>query len=63
MSNSSLAEIYFIAAMMLLIVVGCAVAVFFFVRTFKREKAERQTELEKKQRQKTAEKAVEYVEK
>ncbi len=58
MTNSSLAEIYFIAAMMLLICLGCGVAVFFFVRTFKREKAERQKEIEKKRREK-----VEYAEK
>ena len=48
MPNSSLAEIYFIAAMMILIFVLSGVAVFFFFRTFKKEKAQNQREAEKK---------------
>lgn len=38
MSTSSLAEMYFMGAMMLLILLICAVACFFFFRQFKREK-------------------------
>lgn len=37
MPNASRAEFYFIAAMMILILVICAVAVFFFVKTYKKE--------------------------
>jgi flagellar basal body-associated protein FliL len=33
------AELYFIAAMMILILVGCAVACVAFFRTYKKEKA------------------------
>lgn len=38
MSNNSLAELYFMGAMMILILLICAVACFFFFRQFKREK-------------------------
>ncbi len=38
MSNSSLAEMYFMGAMMILILLICAVACFFFFRQLKREK-------------------------
>lgn len=38
MSKSSLAEIYFMGAMMLLILVICGVACFFFFRQMRREK-------------------------
>jgi len=44
MPGSERAEIYFIAAMMVLILIGSFAAVFFFVRQYKkemREKAER----------------------
>jgi cbb3-type cytochrome oxidase subunit 3 len=36
------AEVYFIAAMMLLILVGCAVACVAFFKTYKKEKAARE---------------------
>jgi uncharacterized membrane protein len=39
------AEIYFIGAMMILILVGCAVAVIAFFKTYKKEKAEREQEI------------------
>lgn len=52
MPNSWLAEIYFISAMMILILVGSGVAVFFFFRTFKREKAQRQKETDKRLKEK-----------
>ncbi|MGI8639223.1 MAG: hypothetical protein ACR2MG_04645 [Pyrinomonadaceae bacterium] len=48
MSNSALAEIYFIAAMMILIFIICGVAVYFFFRTYKKEMAEKQKRIEKK---------------
>jgi hypothetical protein len=42
MPNSGLAEIYFIAAMFILIFLICGVSVFFFFRTLKREKQEKE---------------------
>lgn len=39
------AEIYFIGAMMILILIGCAIAVIAFFRTYKKEKAEREQEI------------------
>jgi len=39
------AEIYFIAAMMILILIGCVIAVVAFFRTYKKEKAEREREI------------------
>ncbi|MDQ3321321.1 MAG: hypothetical protein M3525_02505 [Acidobacteriota bacterium] len=52
MLNNSLAEMYFMGAMMILILVICAVACFFFFRQLKREKnaariAKEQKNLEK----------------
>jgi flagellar basal body-associated protein FliL len=41
MSNS-IAEIYFIVAMMILIVILCIAAVYIFFRQLKREKGERE---------------------
>ncbi len=38
MINSSAAEVYFIGAMMFLILIICAVSLFFFFRTYQREK-------------------------
>ena len=38
MPTASLAELYFIGAMMILILIVCAVSVFFFFRQLKREK-------------------------
>lgn len=38
MPNGAIAEVYFIAAMMILICVICAAAVFVFFRQLKREK-------------------------
>lgn len=48
MPNSALAEVYFIAAMFILTFIISAVAVFFFFRTFKREKQSREIEKKKK---------------
>ncbi|HEY0049194.1 MAG TPA: hypothetical protein VGB68_07915 [Pyrinomonadaceae bacterium] len=39
------AEIYFIAAMMILILVGCAVACVAFFKTYKKEKAQREKQI------------------
>jgi flagellar basal body-associated protein FliL len=47
MPNASRAEIYFIAAMMILIFVISTVAVYFFFITYKKEKAERIKRIEK----------------
>ncbi len=41
MSNSALAEIYFIAAMMILIFIISGVAVYFFFRQYKKEKIQK----------------------
>lgn len=46
MPGSAAAEIYFIAAMMILILIICGVAVYFFARTYKREMAEKQRRAE-----------------
>jgi cbb3-type cytochrome oxidase subunit 3 len=39
------AEIYFIAAMMLLILIGCTVACVAFFKTYKKEKAQREKKI------------------
>lgn len=48
MPNASRAEIYFIAAMFILIFIISGVAVYFFFHTYKKEKAEKQKRIEKK---------------
>ncbi len=48
MPNSATAEVYFIAAMMILILIMSAVSVFVFFRTYKREMIARQKRIEKK---------------
>ena len=56
MSNSALAEIYFITAMMILIFVICGVAVYFFFKTYKKEmkdKAKREEHKKASQNQKS----------
>jgi len=40
MSNSALSEIYFVAGMMVLILILCAVATYLFFKTYYKEKAE-----------------------
>jgi cbb3-type cytochrome oxidase subunit 3 len=53
----SLSEIYFITAMMILILIGCVIAVVAFFRTYKREQLEREKEARKiKQLRKAKEK-------
>jgi SRSO17 transposase len=42
MSNSALSELYFILAMIILSLIGGGIAVFIFVRTFRREKREKE---------------------
>jgi flagellar basal body-associated protein FliL len=47
MPGAGRAEIYFVAAMMVLILILCVAAVYFFLKTYKkemREKAEREKE-------------------
>ena len=41
MPGSARAEIYFIAAMMVLIFVVCGVAIYYFFKTYKKEMAEK----------------------
>ena len=41
MSNSELGELYFITAMMIIILILCVVSVYLFFRQLKREKGER----------------------
>ena len=48
MPGSGKAEIYFIAAMMLLILLICAVAVHFFAKTYRKEMAEKQKRLDER---------------
>lgn len=50
MPNSGLAEIYFIAGMMVLILIVCTVAVIAFFKTYAKEKRDRERRsAEKKQ--------------
>lgn len=55
MPGAADAEIYFIAAMMVLILVISFVAVFFFVRQYKREMGEKAERLKQKAAAKKAE--------
>ncbi len=41
MPGSSLSEVYFIVAMMILIFILCGASVYFFVRTYKKEMKEK----------------------
>jgi len=50
MPNALQAEIYFIVAMFVLIIVISTVAVYFFFRTYKKEKADTQKRLENQKR-------------
>jgi len=47
MLNASKAEIYFIAGMFILTLIISAAATYFFFRTYKREKTQRQKRMEK----------------
>lgn len=60
MSKSAIAEIYFIAAMMIFTLILSGFACFFFFRTYKKEKAQHRQERENKIKEKTEK---EYVEK
>ena len=48
MPNSATAEVYFIAAMMILILIMSAVSVYIFFRTYKREMIAKQKRIERK---------------
>lgn len=52
MPNASLAEIYFIGAMMVLILVICGVSMYFFFRQLKLEKNDAKILKEKKLKEK-----------
>ena len=49
MSNSAAAELYFIAAMMILILILSVASVYFFVRQYRREMRGREAERGSKQ--------------
>ena len=51
MSNSALAEIYFITAMMILILIISGVAVYFFFKTYKKEMREKALRNEERERE------------
>lgn len=54
MSGSAVAEIYFIAGMMTLILIMSFAAVYFFVRTYRKEKRAKEEAARKKAAQKLA---------
>lgn len=54
MLGAGRSEIYFISAMMLLIIVVCVIAVYFFVKTYKKEMREREILREEKAKAKAA---------
>ncbi len=43
MPNSGIAEFYFIAGMMVLILIVCAATVYFFFKTYAKEKRDKET--------------------
>jgi cbb3-type cytochrome oxidase subunit 3 len=51
MAGSGRAEIYFVAGMMVLIIIFSLGAVFFFFRTYKREMREKQERIERQKQQ------------
>ena len=53
MSNSALAEIYFMVAMMILIFIVSGAAVYFFFRTLKKERLQKEKRDLDKQNRKT----------
>lgn len=57
MPGAGTAEIYFIAIMMLLILLVCGVTVFFFAKTYKKEMADRKKRSEGKSDQAETEKS------
>ncbi len=50
MTNSAYAELYFIAGMFVLIFIICAVAVYYFFKTYKKEQADKKKRLEQKKK-------------
>ncbi len=55
MPGSERAEIYFIAAMMILILIVSFVAIYFFVKTYRKEMHEREVRLQEKAKAAAAE--------
>jgi uncharacterized membrane protein len=55
MPGTERAELIFIAAMMVLILILCVVAVYLFFKTYKREMREREVQRQKKAAERTAE--------
>ena len=54
MTNSAYAELYFIAAMFVLIFIICGVSVYYFFKTYNKEQAEKKKRLEKKKEMQNA---------
>jgi len=54
MPGSERAEIYFIAVMMILILIVSFVAIYFFVKTYRKEMHEREVRLQEKFKAKAA---------
>ncbi|MCB1022870.1 MAG: hypothetical protein KDB79_00670 [Acidobacteria bacterium] len=52
MTNSALGEFYFITGMMILILIICSVATYFFFKTYYKEMADREKERELKRKEK-----------
>lgn len=52
MPNAGTAEVYFIAAMMILIFIVCGATVYFFFKTYKKEMREREARKLKKEQEK-----------
>ena len=48
MPGTGRAEVYFIAIMMILILIGSGVALYFFFKTYRKEMAERKARVEAK---------------
>ncbi|CAN5628252.1 hypothetical protein BH10ACI3_BH10ACI3_12420 [soil metagenome] len=59
MPGAGRSEIYFIAAMMILIIILCIFAVYFFIKTYKKEMKDKEARLLKKQADNAGEQAGE----
>lgn len=54
MPGSERAEIYFIAAMMILILIVSFVVIYFFVKTYRKEMQEKEVRLQEKAKEKVS---------
>ena len=62
MPGAGRAEVYFIAAMMILILVVCGISVYFFFKTYKKEMREREEHRVKKDAERVAAEAADKAE-